>query len=299
MPEGPEVRVMTDQLWSLISKKPVLKSFQVISGRYTRHPFPNLEKFQSLLPLEINGVKCHGKLIYWQFKSADRADLELGGNPWFLLNTLGMSGRWSLTKETHAHIEITLSVREDNLVECEKGVDDVDDLTMWFCDPRHFATLTLTQEPAVRMKRIGPDWLAEPPPSLELLKSKFLEKQQRSRVDQTLPKLLMDQSIFSGCGNYLKSEVLYRARLSPFRTPDTLLDEEWERLYNEMVLTIRESYSANGTTLATYASPDGKTGSYFQQLRVYNKRVDPEGREIVKIETPDKRTTHWVPGYQI
>ena len=50
MPEGPEVRVVTDQLSRLIDEYPVLVSFEVIGGRYyNRHPFPNLTTFTDCL----------------------------------------------------------------------------------------------------------------------------------------------------------------------------------------------------------------------------------------------------------
>ena len=281
MPEGPEVRVMTDQLKNLTTQYPCLHTFDVIAGRYTRHPFPNLESFQSLLPLCVSDIKCRGKLIYWIFSRL--TDSPSPSQPWYLLNTLGMSGRWSLTREKHAHIEIVLS---------NESKDDT--LTMWFCDPRHFATLTLTQEPEVRLKKIGIDWLdPTSPPTLDNLKTLFMR-----RSHKTLPVLLMDQSLLSGCGNYLKSEVLYRSKLSPHRTPDTLTPEEWCLLHREMIDTIRESYHSNGTTLATYAAPDGKTGSYFERLQVYQRNQCPLGYQVIRIQTPDKRTTHWVPEVQ-
>ena len=282
MPEGPEVRVMTDQLSKLTTTYPYLHTFSVIAGRYTRHPFPSLETFQEMLPLKIKSLDCRGKLIYWLFNS----------NPdWYLLNTLGMSGRWSLQKETHAHIEIVVASSLES--------STTQQLTLWFCDPRHFATLTLTRNPTIRFQKIGPDWLhPTASPTLERFKNTFLQKDKKSRNKPTLPKLLMDQSLFSGCGNYLKSEVLYRAKISPHRTPSSLSESEWSLLYQEMMTTIRESYQANGTTLATYATPDGKTGSYFERLKVYNKKHDPLGNLVLRITTPDKRTTHWVPEIQ-
>ena len=64
MPEGPEVRVVTDQLSTLIDEYPMLVSFEVIGGRYyNRHPFPNLTTFTDCLeknPLLIKKIGCIG-----------------------------------------------------------------------------------------------------------------------------------------------------------------------------------------------------------------------------------------------
>ena len=47
MPEGPEVKVMTDQIREISQHYPYLLEFKVIGGRYQRHPFPNVESFQA------------------------------------------------------------------------------------------------------------------------------------------------------------------------------------------------------------------------------------------------------------
>ena len=283
MPEGPEVRVVTDQLSRLIDEYPVLVSFEVIGGRYyNRHPFPNLTTFTDCLeknPLMIKKIGCIGKLIYWIFSSPDNSSPD-----WYLLNTLGMSGGWGFEKQKHSHVEIKISRIDKPLFQ-----------TLWFTDIRRFATLTLTHNPVERFQKIGPDWLDSIPPSLTQFRQKFLQDRKK---DKTLPVLLMDQSLFSGCGNYLKAEVLYRSKLSPFRTPASLSPEEWNSLYTEMLQTIRESYHANGTTIATYKTTDGHRGNYYERLKVYNQKIDPLGYQVVKIQTADKRTTHWVPEVQ-
>jgi len=60
------------------------------------------------------------------------------------------------------------------------------------------------------MARLGPDPLekgADPAPAFEMIAS------SKSPIGQ----LLMDQSVIAGIGNIYRAELLYRARLSPFR----------------------------------------------------------------------------------
>jgi formamidopyrimidine-DNA glycosylase len=50
--------------------------------------------------------------------------------------------------------------------------------------------------------------------------------------NHTLKRALTDPRLFSGIGNAYSDEILFRARLSPFRQTRQLSDEETERLYN-------------------------------------------------------------------
>jgi formamidopyrimidine-DNA glycosylase len=50
--------------------------------------------------------------------------------------------------------------------------------------------------------------------------------------NHTLKRALTDPRLFSGIGNAYSDEILFRARLSPFRQTQQLADEEIERLYS-------------------------------------------------------------------
>ena len=43
-------------------------------------------------------------------------------------------------------------------------------------------------------------------------------------------RILTDQEIISGCGNYIKSEALYYVKISPLRKVSTLTQKEIELL---------------------------------------------------------------------
>ena len=44
--------------------------------------------------------------------------------------------------------------------------------------------------------------------------------------EKTLPEVLMNQKKISGVGNYLKSEILYASKISPYRLIKDLTDSE-------------------------------------------------------------------------
>jgi endonuclease VIII len=74
------------------------------------------------------------------------------------------------------------------------------------------------------VKKLGPDPLNGDGPE------KMLAKVAKSR--KPIAELLMDQTMFAGVGNIIRAEVLYRARLSPFRmgkdVDETTLRAMWK-----------------------------------------------------------------------
>lgn len=87
MPEGPEVKIIAEQLNELLSGK-ILNSTHILSGKYCQNlTLLNYREFKNSLPLQIIEVNSKGKLIFFKFT-----------NGWYLFNSLGMSGTWTQKK---------------------------------------------------------------------------------------------------------------------------------------------------------------------------------------------------------
>ena len=126
MPEGPEVKVITEEL-NYHSSNKLLKNFEVLGGRFIKNPIENLNEFKENLPLKINSVNCKGKFIWF--------DLE---NNWSIWNTLGMSGGWKINQEKHSHIKLSIEDRD-----------------LWFTDTRRFGTIKITNKPDELKKKLN------------------------------------------------------------------------------------------------------------------------------------------------
>ena len=50
------------------------------------------------------------------------------------------------------------------------------------------------------------------------------------------------------------------------------------------------------TSIYDFDNEEGEATDFFN---VYSKKIDPLGNQVIKEETPDKRTTHWSPGRQV
>lgn len=69
--------------------------------------------------------------------------------------------------------------------------------------------------------------------------------EQLSRSRSVVGALLMDQSVLAGVGNVFRAEVLFRARISPFRPGREIARKEWELLWADLVRLLRAGVRAN------------------------------------------------------
>ena len=274
MPEGPEVRVTTDSLRKRMVDR-LLCGATAASGRYVTHgPPKGWDVLHKRLPMSITQVGCKGKFIYIL--------LEDGSSVW---NTLGMTGRWALRRSEHTRV--TFILRDDE--------DDENGTLLHFEDARNFGTLrfvTTHDRLDKRLALLGPDPLEE---NVNKYVFKKLLKETRN-VKRTLAEVLMDQRVLSGVGNYIKSESLYQALLSPFRTCGSLDDDDAYRLHKAVMDVMQTSYKAQGMTFKDFRNVDGEKGMF--RCVVYGRKHDIMKNEVVSVETPDGRTTWWVPSVQ-
>lgn len=274
MPEGPEVRIIATSL----NQSTTGKSIVSIEIGSKCKPISNLDKL--VVPATVHGVTCHGKKIIWVLDSC------------YFTSTLGLTGRWSWTPDNNTHLTLIFD-RDEKL---------------YFIDAMKYgnlSVLTTKQELNKGLKDIGPDILAN---AIDLYhgsqwcNSKYIITQQTYRNKarkcnkKQLCAFLMEQKHFSGIGNYLKAEILYRCKFRPDRLISSLTDDEIELLRTISYETIYEAYTCNGLTIRDYWDPNGNTGNF--PLQVYNQRTDPHGNKVETGKFADKRTTYWCPEIQ-
>ena len=202
MPEGPEVKYLTDKLNKKLRNK-ILKKINIKGGRYVKHgPPTGFDNFVKELPLEIDSVNCKGKFIYFLFKDSDFS----------MWNTLGMSGWWIKDDEKHSNFEF---IYDNNK-------------KIYFNDMRNFGTFTFCNKSNLEKKlnTLGPDIL-----NLKDEFELFSKRIERKRNDTFIASALLDQKVAAGCGNYLRAECLYIAKISPFREIKNLSSDELKKIW--------------------------------------------------------------------
>ena len=265
MPEGAEVRVISEGLTRLVGSR-ICKNITPVSGRYTKKPIPGIDLFSSS---KVTGIGVKGKLIFW-----------ILSNETFILNTLGMTGTWSLDGG-HKHARVMFEFTEGEPV--------------YFVDMRNFGTIKVIKgknDFLKKLQSLGPDMLNEDVTDLEFAES--LDK----KPHWSIAKALMHQSVVCGVGNYVKAEALYRAKLSPWRLVGSLSTSEISNLNASVKSVLRQAYADQGATIATYKNVEGEEGYASLQFMVYGKKNDPHNNQVLREKTDDGRTTHWVPSVQ-
>ena len=267
MPEGPEVKRNTDFLNKQLAGK-MIENFSILSGRYEKHgPFKGFEAMLKKM-LIISEVCCKGKFIYFKFQD--------GTSLWC---TLGMSAAWQKKKTKHSRVSIKTTYGNE----------------VFFNDIRNFGTLkyvTTDKELKDKLSSLGPDVLSSYVDT-ELYKERLDKKPKWS-----IAKALMNQSVVSGIGNYLKAEILYASKISPHRLCKDLTLHEIQLIAEKSFEITNASYKSGGATILTYRDENNEKGLYSRRFMVYNHKVDPKGNKVIKETTTDKRSTYWVPGIQ-
>ena len=269
MPEGPEVKKVTDFLSETIQRD-IITGLEINSGRYKKHgPFVGYENLLTKLPAKVTYVSCKGKFIWIEVNHSG-----------YLTSTLGMSGTWTLKNNKHSHVALVLSNGKK----------------IYFNDVRNFGTLKFYDNQEAFTKKlnsIGPDLLND------YIGPDGFYRLVHSHGHKTIAEVLMNQKIMSGIGNYLKAECLYAAKISPHRFCCHISEEETNALFYACRTIIRRSYELGGATIESYRQPDGSEGLFSRRFAVYGQKQDLMGREVIREKTRDGRTTHWVPEVQV
>ena len=109
----------------------------------------------------------------------------------------------------------------------------------------------------------------------------------------------MNQKVISGIGNYIKAESLWYSRINPHSAIKDLTDSNLGMLYKAILFVIRKSYAEQGASIKDYYTFDQEQGTAVSGFVVYGRKKDYNGHSVIKEETLDKRTTHWVKERQI
>jgi formamidopyrimidine-DNA glycosylase len=259
MPEGPECHYAGYRLEKALQNNKIT-AFNIHGGRYETHgPFDGFDQLQKDIEQNNHTVKavgCRGKLIVIFFD-----------NDMCLLSTLGLKGSWTTRHAKHCDVSLTVN----------------NSLTIWFKDQMHYGTLKYVtlQEAIDKMQSLGPDVTVSDPAFTYNYLCSIITRYKR----WDLAKLLMDQSKISGIGNYLKAEILYRAKLPPTLLCSEISPQGTSKLY-DAIIDIPKQY---------FQQYLGKANI---RMQVYGRPKDRLGYTVERCKTKDGRTSHWVPAIQ-
>lgn len=305
MPEGPEVTILSHYLNDKLQTK-IIENICVLSGKYTNKEIPNLKLFNDTIKHKICNVKSKGKVMYITAKNLST------NKKIYFVSHLGMAGEWSFNKTQTDRIRITVKSNKTNKTH-----------TLCYKDPRNFGNIEIlnTEENLKnRLDKLAPDVLKTNFSNNDFYEMVLLFlKKSKKRKDQLIFKVLMKQNLsdglISGLGNYLVPEILYKAKISPYRTIESLSKNDILNISKSIKHVVKLSYYNNTTgymknfgeyiTIHKNGIDDGKYDNYhpdvkfkkthYFEFKIYQKNKDPVGNTVIKDKDLNKdRTTHWV-----
>lgn len=217
----------------------------------------------------VNAIRRRGKWII--------IDLEQGAA---ILAHLRMTGRFRVVaagtaRDRHDHLEWWLEGGGQRLR---------------FNDPRRFGRLRIIDSRDLEGYLSRRGWGPEP---FAVAPEEFHRRLGRGK--RSIKAALLDQHVVAGMGNIYADEALFAARLDP-RTPTARIGPaRARRLHRAMLETLTRAIAMEGTTVATYVSPEGRPGRFVSQLQVFRRTGEPCprcGRAIRRVRLAG-RSTHF------
>ncbi len=252
MPELPEVETIRRQLL------PYCRGEQLAEIRFRTPGILKNSSIEevtaSLTGKTLTDIRRKGKFLVFDFQ----------GN--YLVVHLGMSGIFLKTETEsrypqHIHVEFHW---------CSSK-------SLYFQDMRKFGNIRFYPSPP-EFPNVGIDPFDE-----ELNEERLY--QLLARHKSNLKLFLMNQAYIAGIGNIYASEILYQAKLSPFRKTNEVSPAEAAILLDAIRQVLQKAIERFGTTYSAYRTVNGTEGENQHFLKVYQRNDHPCprcGERIVK-----------------
>lgn len=218
MPEGPEIRRAADAIAAVLEGQTVAT---------VRFGLPRLRHHaRTLRGRQVTRVETRGKALLTHFD-----------NGYSIYSHNQLYGVWRVVQghklpASNRSLRLLLQTATHSAI-----LYSASDISVW-------PTQALSQHPF--LARIGPD-IMDPELTWRDVASRLLDPRFAGK---TLAALYLEQAFLAGNGNYLRSEILHRARLHPLAKPRALARGEIGRLARETLTISRRSYATGGITVA-------------------------------------------------
>ncbi len=165
-------------------------------------------------------------------------------------------------------------------------------------DLRKFAKVILGSKEQIEnlpeLLKLGPEPLD---PKFQYLDFKKIILNERRKIKQ----VLMDPEVIAGIGNIYSDDILWEAKVHPFKPANKLNETELKAIWKFTHKILEESLRLRGTSVSDYRDTSGEKGYYGEARRVYQREGEPCRRCKNKIirQKMGGRSAHFCPRCQI
>jgi len=123
-----------------------------------------------------------------------------------------------------------------------------------------------------------------------------LDKKRKGKIKQ----VLMDQEVITGIGNIYSDEILWKAKIHPFKETKQLSDEEIKRIYNAMREILPKAIELGGESISNFRRISGERGYFDKERKIYRREGEKCSRcgTIIKRVKLAGRSVHFCPNCQ-
>ncbi len=164
-------------------------------------------------------------------------------------------------------------------------------------DLRKFAKAILGRTKEVEnlpeLVNLGSDALS---PNLTVAEFMSLIRGEKRKIKQ----VLMDQQVIAGIGNIYSDDILWKAKVHPFKSANKLKDQELKAIYKAMREILKKAVKLRGTSTSDFRDTAGEPGAYTDERLVYQREGDSCqrcGTQIKRIKLGG-RSAHYCPKCQ-
>jgi formamidopyrimidine-DNA glycosylase len=291
MPELPEVETVARDIARRVTGAQIVDA-EVLWARTIRHPLPPERFVADVRGATIARVGRRAKTVLLHLADGRVMTVALRMTGALLVTPPGAA------EDRHTRVVFQLA----------------DGRQLRYRDPRKFGRIGLWEGGGLQQRRTARRRTAErlapyrvgdvfarhgPEPMTRTFSAARLAERLRGRRAR-LKTLLLDQSFIAGVGNIYADEALWRSRLHPLRTADSLTAGEVRSLHRAIRGALREGVIYRGTTFSDFVGGDGEPGANANRLRVYQRTGEPCLRCGTRIEriVVGQRSTHFCPRCQ-
>lgn len=231
-------------------------------------------------------------------------------NDYFIGFTLGLTGGWFYKKTNSTTTKMMHGLNTDSFVDDDEGVQNYlknalnninvefifREGTLYFYDQLSFGTIkifTNSKDLNKKLSTIGVDLM-----DLNTTFEMFYEQIMKENGNKYIGNVLLNQKLISGVGNYLRSDVLFLSKISPFRRLKNINKTELLSLFTNIRKLIWSSYNYDeALRLKIIKKSDILPMKYSRDFLIYMHDTDIYDNPVIKeklYEGNQIRYIYWV-----